>query len=134
MSDAVRLIQQARHHVAQAGSSLTARAVWPVNRHSTDIDMLVNSLDQIASLIRGTGGDWSPASSSMARSRSIRPVVRSSHSPTCSMFRSGERFLTTPGSTTSFGEKITPPMIRSRETAERNAPPGSRKPRSGGGG
>ena len=43
-------------------------------RHSTDIDMLVISLDQIASLIRGTGSDWIEAALSTALKRSIRPV------------------------------------------------------------
>ena len=36
---------------ASAGSSLTPRAVCPVSRHSTDIDMLVRSFDQIVSRI-----------------------------------------------------------------------------------
>ena len=96
--------------------------------------MLVRSLDQIVSRISRTGGDWIEASLSAARSRSIRALARSSHSPTSSMLRSGERLATMPGATTSFDEKITPPMIRSGATMARNAPPGSRKPRSGGGG
>ena len=41
----------------KAGSARTALAVCPVIRHSTDIDMLVKSFDQIASLIFGAGGD-----------------------------------------------------------------------------
>src|SRR6266404_3156824 len=44
-----------------AASSRTARAVCPVNRHSTDIDMLVKSFDQIASLISATSGEAIPA-------------------------------------------------------------------------
>jgi hypothetical protein len=39
-----------------------------------------------------------------------------------------------PGAVISFDEKITPPMIRSFDTADRSWAPGSRKPRSGGGG
>src|SRR5260221_3735547 len=89
--------------------------------------MLVISLDQIVSLIRITGGDWIEASLSTARKRSIRSLARSSHSPTSSLLRSGERFSTTPGSTTSLDEKITPPTIRSLETTARRRPPGSRK-------
>ena len=118
----------------KAGSSRTARAVWPVKRHNTDIDMLVKSFDQIVSRISLTGGDSIAAPLRVARRISIRSVRRSSHSPTRSRFRSGERFATRPGSMTSFDEKITPPMMRSLGTAARSAPPGSRKERSGVGG
>jgi hypothetical protein len=118
----------------RAGSSRTPRAVCPVIRHSTDIDMLVRSFDQIASRIRGAGGEAIAAASSSPRKPSIRAPARSSHSPTTSMLRSGERLATTPGATTSFDEKITPPMMRWRETTARSAPPGSRKERSGIGG
>ncbi len=96
--------------------------------------MLVRSFDQIVSLISATSGDSIPASLSAARSRAIRSLSRSSHSPTRSRFRSGDRFATTPGATTSLDEKITPPMMRSLGTAARSLPPGSRKPRSGVGG
>jgi hypothetical protein len=41
-------------------------------------------------------------------------------------------WTTTPGSAISFGELITAPMIRSRATALRSAPPGSSRLRSGG--
>ena len=61
----------------------------------------------------------------------MRSPSRSSHSPISSMLRSGERFSTTPGATTSLEEKITPPTMRSFGMAARNAPPGSRKERSG---
>ena len=57
-----------------AGSSRTARAVCPVNRHSTDIDMLVRSFDQIVSLIRVTGGDSIDAPSSVLRSCAMRSL------------------------------------------------------------
>ena len=96
--------------------------------------MLVKSFDQIVSLIRATGGEWIAAAIRAARSRSIRSLRRSSHSPIRSMLRSGERFATLPGAITSFDEKITPPMIRAFGIAARNRPPGSRKQRSGGGG
>ena len=96
--------------------------------------MLVKSLDQIVSLIRGTGGELIEAPVRTARSFSIRSLPRSSHSPIRSMLRSGERFATLPGAMTSFDEKITPPMIRAFGIAARSRPPGSRKARSGGGG
>ncbi len=96
--------------------------------------MLVKSFDQIVSLILRIGCDWIEASLSTDLKRSIRALARSSHSPTCSMFRSSDRLATTPGAITSFDEKITPPMIRSGETIARNRPSGSRKPRSGTGG
>jgi hypothetical protein len=108
--------------------------VCPVSRHSTEIDMLPISLVQIASRIRDSGGDCTPASMSAARSRSIRSLARSSHSPTNSMFRSVELLATIPGAAISFAEKITPPMIRSFGIAARNRPPGSRNARSGAGG
>ena len=134
LGDGVGLIQQARDDVGQRRIVAHARAVWPVNRHSTDIDMLVSSFDQMVSLICATCDDWIDAPLSAARSRSIRSLWRSSHSPTSSMLRSGERLATTPGAITSLEEKITPPMIRSLGIAARSWPPGSRKPRSGGGG
>jgi hypothetical protein len=49
-----------------AGSSLTARALCPVSRHSTDIDMLVSSFDQIVSRISATSGDSIEASEGLA--------------------------------------------------------------------
>ena len=114
-----------------SGSSRTARAVWPVNRHMIDIDMLVSSFDQIVSLICATAAEANCAASSTDRNRAMRSPSRSSHSPISSMLRSGERFSTTPGAITSLDEKITPPTMRSFGIAARKAPPGSRKERSG---
>ena len=117
-----------------AGSSRTARAVCPVSRHRIDIDILVRSFDQMVSRICAGGADAIDAPSRAALSLAMRSLARSSHSPIRSMLRSGVRLTTTPGSITSFAEKITPPMMRSFGTAARNAPPGSRKERSGGAG
>ena len=98
LGDGVGLIEQARDD-RPAGPARPGppRAVCPVSRHSTDIDMLVSSLVQIVSRMLATGADVIEAALSAARSRSIRALPRSSHSPTSSMLRSGERLATIPG-------------------------------------
>ena len=117
----------------KSGSSRTARAVCPVNRHKTDIDMLVKSFDQIVSLIRATGGKSIEAPSGQRKVLDpLAAAVVAFADP--KQVAVGREFATLPGAIISFDENITPPMIRAFGIAARSRPPGSRKERLGGGG
>ena len=117
-----------------AGSSLTPRAVCPVSRHSTDIDMLVRSFDQIVSLISATSGDSIAASFSAARSRAIRSlcaIVAFADQEPVAVRREVRDHA---GRDHFIGRKdhaADDALLRDRGA---QPPPGSRKPRSGVGG
>ena len=117
-----------------AGSSRTARAVWPVNRHSTDIDMLVRSLDQIVSRIRGNiSGFDSGLVERGAQPRdplALAVVAFADQQPVPVRGKIGDHA----GLDDLVRRKDHAADDALSGIAARSRPPGSRKPRSGGGG